>query len=76
MHRWSIDLAFPTDRVALELDGEYWHSLPGIAEKDARKDDWLAQAGWTVVRVVMTKNESAADVAAHALEALAPWIQT
>lgn len=47
---WSIDFAFPSFRLAVEADGVYWHSLPAIQAKDARKDAWLSANGWTMLR--------------------------
>ena len=59
--RWSIDLA--VGRLAIELDGEYWHSLPDMVAKDARKDAALRAYGWSVHRIVMTKDDTPATVA-------------
>jgi len=69
--RWSVDLAFPDVRLAVELDGTYWHSLPAMVEKDARKDAWLADAGWTVVRIPIPKDATAQGVAADIAAAVA-----
>lgn len=60
---WSVDLAFPLDRLAVELDGCYWHSLPAMVDRDRRKDAALAAEGWTVRRIVMEKDHTPADVA-------------
>lgn len=46
-----IDFAFVASRLAVEADGTYWHNLPGVKEKDARRDASLAAAGWTVLRL-------------------------
>lgn len=46
---WSIDIAIPDRKLAAEADGDYWHSLKNVQEKDARKDKDLAKAGWTVL---------------------------
>ena len=47
---WILDFAFPVHKLAIEADGIYWHSLPNIVEKDARKDADLQSQGWTVLR--------------------------
>lgn len=73
--RWSIDLAFPTPRVAIELDGEYWHSLPEMIEKDARKDAALADLGWTVQRILIRKNDTPSDIAAQITDVLVPLLE-
>ena len=49
--KWVIDIALPEFKLAVEADGIYWHSLPGIAEKDKRKDTYLNEHGWTVLRL-------------------------
>jgi very-short-patch-repair endonuclease len=46
-----LDIAFPALKLAVEVDGDYWHSLPNIQEKDARKDAALEAAGWRVLHV-------------------------
>ncbi len=63
--RWSIDLALPIRMLAIELDGEYWHSLPNMIEKDARKDAHLQRSGWTVKRIVIHKDATASSLAAE-----------
>ncbi len=47
---WWIDFAFPDHKLAIEADGNYWHSIPEIIEKDARKDANLQSQGWTILR--------------------------
>lgn len=49
--RWCPDGIIPAHMAVVEYDGDYWHSLPGIAEKDARKARELRALGWRVVRV-------------------------
>ncbi|MFC7442446.1 endonuclease domain-containing protein [Laceyella putida] len=48
--RYRIDIAIPKYMIAIECDGEEWHSSPDQKEKDRRKDRFLRQNGWTVVR--------------------------
>lgn len=40
--RWTVDIYFPSHGLAVEFDGEYWHSLPRVIEKDGRKTKSLA----------------------------------
>jgi len=58
--RWySIDEARPDLKLAVEVDGCYWHSCPtcglegpsSIAAYDARKTSYLLNRGWTIVRL-------------------------
>jgi very-short-patch-repair endonuclease len=46
---WVIDFAFPDHRLAIEIDGVYWHSLKNVKEKDARKDKDLTNKGWQII---------------------------
>lgn len=69
--RWSVDLAFPLRKLAVELDGIYWHSLPAMIEKDARKDAHLQRSGWTVRRIVIDKDATASSLAAEIAAVLA-----
>lgn len=61
--RWSIDLAIPSLNLAVELDGEYWHSLPAMADRDRRKDEWLTAHGWRVIRIPMSRHDNADTIA-------------
>lgn len=48
--RYSIDVFVHDLDLAYEADGSYWHSLPGIAEKDARRDRDLLERGIRTIR--------------------------
>lgn len=45
-----IDIAFPKQKIAIECDGDYWHTLPRQQAKDRRRDKYLTNHGWTVFR--------------------------
>lgn len=47
--RYRID--FLVGRLAVEVDSEFWHSLPGAAERDQRKDAYLTAHGYHVLRI-------------------------
>ncbi|GAA2544071.1 DUF559 domain-containing protein [Pseudonocardia hydrocarbonoxydans] len=47
---YRIDLAFPTARVAVEVDGWAWHVDPERFRGDRRKGNVLTRAGWDVLR--------------------------
>lgn len=68
--RWSVDLALPLHNIAIELDGEYWHGLPAMVEKDRRKDEWMNAHGWHVIRVVMGKDDTPQSIARRIAEEL------
>jgi very-short-patch-repair endonuclease len=48
------DAYLPDRRLVLYADGEYWHSLPSIAARDARQVAALTALGYTVRRLPAT----------------------
>lgn len=46
----EVDLAYPTWRLALEIDGYRWHSTPARKRADESRQNRLILAGWTVLR--------------------------
>ena len=47
---WRIDLAFPQQKVAVEVDGWAWHVDPARFRADRRKQNALVRAGWDPLR--------------------------
>lgn len=47
---WVVDAIVPGARIVIECDGEYWHSLPEMVERDKRKDRYLKSKGYKVFR--------------------------
>lgn len=41
--RYQVDCYVPDYHLAFEADGDYWHSLPDVRERDARRDIALLQ---------------------------------
>ena len=50
-----IDVAYPDDRLAVELDGYSWHSDRQSFERDRERDNELQALGWTVLRFTWAK---------------------
>lgn len=48
---YRIDIALPEYRLAIECDGEYWHSSPEAKKRDAKKNYYLKKNGWKVCRL-------------------------
>ena len=69
-------MALPLEMVAIELDGEYWHSLPAMVDKDRRKDEWLTAQGWRVIRIVMTRDDTPESIARRISEELDTCMMT
>jgi hypothetical protein len=47
----EVDLVWPTQRVAVEVDGEAVHAHPAAMRRDRERDRALRRAGWTIVRI-------------------------
>ena len=60
--RFVADFLLLESDTVVECDGTYWHSRPGIAERDARKDAVAESLGYRMVR--LTEEAIRADVAA------------
>ena len=48
--RYVVDIAFPEDRVAIEIDGWAFHTDHAAFQKDRRRQNALALNGWQVLR--------------------------
>lgn len=59
--RYFIDFLVPSQHICLECDGDYWHQLPEVIAADARRDKWLREAGYRVVRMSETSIMADAD---------------
>ena len=57
-----IDVAFPEQKIAVELDGEPWHTKPKARKRDNFKNYILKKNGWRVMR--FWGNDIRKDVAA------------
>ena len=47
-----LDFAFPEIKLAIEIDGEYWHNLEKTKSKDRRRNYFLGvKKGWEVIHI-------------------------
>lgn len=53
--RFHVDFLLEKYKIAIECDGEYWHLLPRVIDRDKRKDILLQNLGYKVLR--FTGNE-------------------
>lgn len=56
-----IDIAFPTVKLAVECDGNYWHGNARQQKKDRQKDGYLRRRGWHVLRLTETEIKTNID---------------
>lgn len=66
---WVLDFAFPDQHLAVEADGTYWHSLPNVIEKDARKDNSLAEMGWRILHFTEDQINASAQACVSQIQA-------
>ena len=45
---YLLDFAFPSLRLDIEADGEYWHK--NRRDQDQKRDEYLKNCGWVVLR--------------------------
>lgn len=55
--RYLVDFLLPDKQIVIEVDGDYWHSLPESQKRDAQKDKYLSRSGYTVVRITETETK-------------------
>jgi very-short-patch-repair endonuclease len=51
LDRYLIDIAFPREKVAIECDGSYWHTLSERIKSDEIRNKRLQEKGWTVLHI-------------------------
>ena len=51
MPKYRLDLAYPHARVAIEYNGEEFHSSDEDKQADAERRAWLERRGWIVIVV-------------------------
>jgi len=48
---FSIDFAWPSIKKAIEIDGDQHEKIEGYKDRDSRKDKFLNEKGWEVLRI-------------------------
>lgn len=49
--KWTVDFMFHAHQLAVEFDGDYWHSLERVKKVDAEKTAHLNALGYSVLRI-------------------------
>jgi len=49
--RYIFDEYLPQAQLIIEVDGDYWHGLPEVIERDARKDAWAKDNGYKLLHI-------------------------
>lgn len=48
--RFHVDFLIDKLKLVIECDGEYWHMMPKIQDRDRRKEEYLQSLGYRVLR--------------------------
>lgn len=54
LDRMTADFYLPDYYLIIECDGDYWHSLPEVVERDKRRDAFARSQGLSVLRLSET----------------------
>jgi very-short-patch-repair endonuclease len=68
--KWRFDFAFPSVKLAVEVDGRGRHQRVDGVRKDCEKGNEAALLGWRVLRFPATDKRKAAEWAAFIREVL------
>jgi len=55
-----VDFLLP-NKIIIYCDGDYWHNLPHIKERDFNRNYWLNFLGYTVFRFTETEIKKSAS---------------
>lgn len=48
---YRADFLLPESKIVIECDGEYWHRSLKARERDKRKDEFLTENGYQIIRL-------------------------
>lgn len=51
LEHFELDIYIPSLKLGVEYDGDYWHSLPRMIERDERKNQVCHQKGIRLIRI-------------------------
>lgn len=66
---YSLDFAFTDQKLVVECDGDYWHSLPKQQARDKAKEAYLRNKGWVIFRLTETDINLSPDECASRVQA-------
>lgn len=67
--KWKFDFAFPSQRLAVEVEGQYHRTYAGH-KKDCEKFNEATRQGWRILRFPSSQSGRASDWAALIREVL------
>lgn len=76
---YNIDFAFCNQKIAIEIDPGNWHNTQRKREVDERKDKYLRDNGWIVIRwtgrEIRTSNVNLDQIANHYVRSIRELVQ-
>ncbi|HYR56794.1 MAG TPA: type IV toxin-antitoxin system AbiEi family antitoxin domain-containing protein [Myxococcaceae bacterium] len=66
----EVDMAYPNERVAIEVHGYRFHSARSAWERDQRRENELVRAGWRVLKATSSQLDRDPDSFIDTLRAL------
>jgi very-short-patch-repair endonuclease len=66
----EVDMAYPQERVAIEVHGYRFHSIRSAWERDQRRENELVRAGWRVLKATSSQLDRDPDSFIDTLRAL------
>lgn len=52
--RYVVDYLIPSQKLIIECDGSYWHSIPKVKKRDSLKDEYFTHRNFRVLRLPET----------------------
>lgn len=71
--RYRIDIAFKKEKIAIECDGKAYHSTKQQLANDRRKDRYLRNEGWRVLRFSGSQIYNDPDLCCRQIEECLKW---
>lgn len=69
---WLVDFYLEAHKLVIECDGDYWHAKPKVAARDRKKNWWMGQNGFAIVRLKESAINAGDFAALEAALALSP----
>lgn len=76
VRKWRFDIAFPSVRLAIEIDGRGKHQTVAGVRNDCEKQNEAVRLGWRIMRFPATDRSKAGDWAYMIREVLLDSIAT
>ena len=52
---YRADFLIQGKKMIIECDGDYWHKIPGAIDRDLRKDKYLTNLSYKIIRITESR---------------------